>query len=304
MSEKSNIADNIVEPGEASTTTTENVSHEDLDPLLQSPTVDRAYSAGYGGDSEDIEPIPEPDISAPNLDEVQSPLDDPYGESEIFDSATSDGGNSPNGGSSSSKSDYNEPEDDFGFELNGETAMYLLEFAHTLFKNRYKIDDKTLENYGLDPAIYNVNVNDGNRLVPISKICDDINEMMDEVKISSSDKKQIKKIITEISKKHDVKMSIEAQLFILLSKVGFETHIQLKSLQMTVIERLSNVTHAPSEAPKAPDMSDIEDSIKSGSGEVDNDIVETEEVNSAEMEGKKEKSGAAIIDEDLTEPGE
>jgi hypothetical protein len=207
-----------------------NVSHEEiLDPIMAAKTVDRGHS-GANVDPNIINgplgEIPEPIIIPPNFDE---PID-----ATQFQDADQDlTVDKPK------KSKEEDDDDDFGFELNGETAVYLLDFLYKLFKEQYKIGAKTLEKYELDPETFKYRIEIEGERMTVGQFSEQVNAAIDEINISAKDKNQIKKIVTILSKKHDIKMSPEAQLLVVLGKIGFETHLQLKMFQAAFLEKLT-----------------------------------------------------------------
>lgn len=207
-----------------------NVNHEEIiDPIMAGKTVNRGYSSVQTDPNilnGPLGEIPEPIILPPNFDEPE--------DNKQFQDADQDlTVDSPK------KSKDEDDDDDFGFELNGETAVYLLDFLYKLFKEQYKIGTKTLEKYELDPETFKYRIEIENERMTVGQFAEQLNAAIDEINISAKDKNQIKKIITLISKKHDIKMSPEAQLAIVILKIGFETHIQLKMITVAFLEKIT-----------------------------------------------------------------
>jgi hypothetical protein len=216
------------EPNEMNDTI--DVNHEEIiDPIMAGKTVDRGYSGATVDPNVINGPlgeIPEPIIIPPNFDD---PIDDAQFQ-DVDQDLTVDKPKKPK---------EEDDDDDFGFELNGETAVYLLDFLYKLFKEQYKIGTKTLEKYELDPETFKYRIEiDGERMT-VGQFSEQVNAAIDEINISAKDKNQIKKIVTILSKKHDIKMSAEAQLLVVLGKIGFETHLQLKMFQAAFLEKLT-----------------------------------------------------------------
>jgi hypothetical protein len=239
---------------------------EIIDPIIESPTVQRDYTQPKGEYFQDIgEPkIESPDLSDDQVDEDQQVINDDEGFS----------------GSSKSQSKNNtidsEDEDDDGFELNGETVVYIIDFLFKLFKEQYKISDALLEKYGLSPEIFVVKIRVQDVTMTVGDLADQYNAMMDEVNISTADKKMIKKLITTLSKKHNVKLPPEIQIFVVFGKVVLETHLNLAQTQKAFIEKIS--TLQPVYAGVSPDVANVADLI-AGKKPADDGITETEDVN-------------------------
>lgn len=296
------VTNSTKEPGEIKDNTID-VEAKVIDPVLEAKTVNREYSTGFKS-APNSAPIPEPDIQQPNFDEPSSTVED--------DTYTEE----PSNRSNTKAPNDDDDTDDFGFELNGETAIYIIDFLYNLLKNQYKITEETLEKYGLDKATFQARIIVDNINMTVAQYAESINEMMDsEVTISPKDKNAIKKIITRISKKHNVKMSDEAQLFVIGGKIYFETHLQLKALQAIVINQIVTATpgyaaqkQAEANAQEPVDPATVQQDIKADKSK-DNTIT-VEEVTRGK--GGRKKNGAnnkastnAIVTlEAFVEPGE
>jgi hypothetical protein len=241
-------ASNLKEP-EEKTNITEDLGYAQIeDPLTEAPTVDREYSQGFKTNP-GAAPIPEPTIQQPSFEEPTTTITDENGDAFDFDKKEK----------SSSNNNDDDDDDGFGFELNGDTAIYLLDFVYNLFKEQYKVSEKLLEKHGLDKETFNARIVVEGQRMTVSQFAEQVNAAMDEIGISTKDKNQIKKIIIHLSKKHDVKMTPEAQLLVVIGKIGFETHIQLKMLQAAVLERLVTMTpdYQAANAQEAPSVDEV-----------------------------------------------
>jgi hypothetical protein len=229
---------NLREPEEKDPVTIDTKA-EVIDPLNKAATVDRDYSTGF--QSNDVRPIAEPTIQSPSFDEPTPENDN----NDVYDFSKS---------KSKKESDDEDDDDDFGFELNGETVVYLLDFLYGLFKSQYKITPELLERKGLEKDAFNYRIIVEDQRVTVGQFAEHLNEMMDGISISTKDKNQIKKIVTHLSKKHNVKLSDEAQLGVILAKIGFETHLQMVVIQSAMLEKIGSMTpeYRQATAPTAP----------------------------------------------------
>jgi hypothetical protein len=294
---KKNDINNIEEP-EETITQTEEIDAEEVtagiqDPILSAETIDREYSRGSFGDKpEDGEIIEEPIIQEP---EFETKDDDLGSEEEILG-----GGGSGNKRNNSyyDEEDYSsrDTSDKDAFELNGDVGVYLLEFGYGLFKNAYKITPELLERKGIPQGFYTMNINTQHGKMKFSDFADTVNNEIDDIQIDSKDKKILKKAITAISEKRDIKMTPEAQLLTIVGKIGIETHIQCSALVGSVVDFLENANmdnRPPNNESTILDPDQVQSSM------ADNDVVEVEEVqeqinnedNYARKKRKYNKSG-------------
>jgi hypothetical protein len=113
---------------------------------------------------------------------------------------------------------------------------------------------KTLEKYELDPETFKNKIEIEQQIMTVGQFADQLNAAIDEVQISAKDKKQIRKVVEIISKKHDIKMPPEVQLLVIMGKIGIETHIKLVGVQVAFMDRImemqpafrmANASHIP-----------------------------------------------------------
>lgn len=291
------MAKQLIEPEEANIIT-QDVSHEVIDPFLSGKTVERDYSKASQAFDQGaiVEDIPVPPITAPNFDDDDKPNED----NDVYDFSKQE----DNSKSKKASSDNDDDEDDYGFELNGETAIYLVDFLYKLFKEQYKVKESLLEKYGLSPEIFQARITIESNRMTVGQFAENYNEAMDEIGISVKDKNQIKKIITIISKKHDVKMSPEAQLLVIVGKIGLETHLQLKSFQQDFIEKLTSMQQDFHIVPEAPTPDQVNNVMGSDLHPTENYIP-----NSGRKRGPYRKKNKNIVlkenkETNLSEPGE
>jgi hypothetical protein len=312
----------FIEPGEE-------IYNEITDPLMTAPTVDRDYTRPAPGNGANIDPnnplqdIPEPVIQPPNMDDDSDRFEDADidgdsdGDSGIYDFETDENHKK---GKPKKETDDDSDYEGFDFKMNGEAALYILDFIYKMFKDRYKITPEMFEKHGLDQAVMKMRLKDERgRLVSVGDLSDRINALMDEVEISNDDKKYLKKLIVNVTKKHDVKMSEEAQLLMIVGKIGFETHIQLKQLQMSVIEMITGHTVLGSGVDdatktKAPDPDQVADFMAgTETDDSQGDVTEifNDENSNAESKKKKQRNNKLIdgfdnitSQKNIHEPGE
>ncbi|MDD5013519.1 MAG: hypothetical protein PHW73_00270 [Atribacterota bacterium] len=262
----------VIEEVNAQEVKSDNIEGRTIDPIIEAPTIQRDYTQAQG---EYYQDVGEPTISAPNLG------DEP--EADVTD----DGFSNPSEQESekkSSKDDFDS--DEYGFKLNGETAVYIVDFLYKLLKERYKISDALLEKHGLSPQLFAQKIRLRDEILTVGDLADRYNTMMDEeVNISADDRKMIKKIIIDISKENNIKIPPWVQLLLVFGKIGLETHLACMQAQMAFIETLRQLE--PVYTGRAPDISQVSDLI-SGKN-TDDDITPTEDVKPGENKGRKRR---------------
>ncbi len=264
----------VIEESHAQEVKADEVEGGIIDPIIESPTIQRDYTQAKGEYYQDVE---EPPITAPNLDDEQ----EQESTDEDFSSSSTAGSEKK-----SSKDDFDS--DEYGFKLNGETAVYIVDFLYKLLKEQYKISDALLEKHGLSPQLFAQKIRLRDEVMTVGDLADRYNAMMDEeVNISADDRKMIKKIIVDISKENNIKIPPWVQLVLVFGKIGLETHLACMQAQNAFIETLRQLE--PVYTGRAPDVSQVSDLI--GGKKTEDDITPTEDVKPGENKSRYKHRG-------------